>query len=375
MRQFLTDLKERFMQLDFVILSCVLLLSFIGIFTLWGARDVYGSSYFKVQIIATVLGLIALFVISTLDYQRICDALAVPFFVFSCAALIFTLIMGSVGEFGGKSWLKFDFLPFNIQTSEFCKPLIIISFSKHLEKVRSKINSPLTILGLALHAGAIVGLIILQDDLGTALVYMAFVLVMMFAAGLSLWYYIIGGGLIIAALPFLWSFLGDYQQRRILVGFNPELDPTGKGMQALMSRRAISAGGFWGVGINNGSAYEDVPFAHTDFILSIIGEKLGFIGIFAVLAIFTVLICRMIYVALHTRKDYGAYICTGIATMIIAQSAENIGMCLAMLPVIGITLPFVSYGGSSVLSLYITIGVFESICTHNNKYFFEREEA
>jgi rod shape determining protein RodA len=219
------------------------------------------------------------------------------------------------------------------------------------------------------------GLVFLQDDLGTALVYMTIALAMMFAAGLSVWYYVIGGTAAVVAFPYIWPLLGEYQRMRILVGFNPELDPTDFGMQALMSRRAITAGGIFGTGLNGGGYYENVPMANNDFVLSMIGEKFGFVGCAAVVLLFAVLIIRIFIIAIRARKDCGAYIAVGCGALLLAQVTENLGMALAMLPVVGITLPFISYGGSSVLSLYMMVGIMQSICTHAKKYHFEREEA
>ncbi len=375
MRVFATSLKDRLKQLDFIILGCVLALSLIGIVALWGARSVYGVKYVVIQSVATLIGLVFVFIIANLDYQDICDKLALPLFIAAVAALALTLVVGSVGDYGSKSWIKIPGVPVNIQPSEFIKLFLILTFAKHLELLRGKLNHPLSVLRLALHAGTLVGLVILQGDLGTALVYIGIVLAMLFAAGLNLWYFLLGGGAVLILFPYLWPKLNLYQRERILVGFNPEMDPTGKGLQPLMSRRAIVAGGLFGRGLEGGGAYEDVPFAHTDFILSIIGEKFGFLGCILVIVLFLVLITRIIYVAMKARKDCGAYIATGIAALLIAQVTENVGMALAMLPVVGITLPFLSYGGSSVLSLYLTVGVLESICTHRKKYHFEREET
>ncbi len=375
MKSFLNSIRGRLRNLDFVIMFCVLALSFIGILTHWGAREVYGTSRVLVQSFATVLGVFLALMIATLDYQDICDKLALPLFIGGAAALLLTLVIGSTGKFGGKSWIQIPGIPLTIQPSEFVKLFLILTFAKHLELLRAKINHPLSVLRLAAHVGILAGLVFLQDDLGTALVYFVIALAMMYAAGLSLWYYIIGGTAAVIAFPYIWPHLGEYQRMRILVGFNPELDPTDFGMQALMSRRAITAGGIFGTGLNGGGYYEDVPMANNDFVFSMIGEKLGFVGCATVVVLFAVLIIRIFVVAIRARKDCGAYIAVGCGALLLAQVTENIGMALAMLPVVGITLPFLSYGGSSVLSLYLMVGIIQSICTHAKKYHFEREDV
>ncbi|MDY5940605.1 MAG: FtsW/RodA/SpoVE family cell cycle protein [Eubacteriales bacterium] len=373
MKPFVATIRSRLRGLDWIVLGSVLALSAIGLLTHYGARSVYGTSRFLIQACTTLFGIVCMLVISLFDYQDICDKLSVPLFLCGVGALVLTLLLGSAGDYGGKSWIPIG--PLTIQPSEFVKPILIMTLAKHIEVLRPKINHPLSVLRLAVHAGTLFALVVLQEDLGTALVYLAISIAMIFSAGLSLWYFLIGGGICAVAFPYIWPRLGEYQQKRILVGFNPELDPTGKGLQPLMSRKAISAGGFFGQGLEGGSLFEKVPMANNDFVLSIIGEKFGFLGCMIVLLLFTVLIIRILVIAMRARKDCAAYIAVGIAALFFVQVTENMGMALAMLPVIGITLPFLSSGSSSVLSLYLTIGVLQSICTHAKKYHFEREAA
>ena len=199
---------------------------------------------------------------------------------------------------------------------------------------------------------------------------MAIIAVMLFCAGLSLWYFAFVGALILILSPILWSHLAEHQQMRIIAGFNPDIDPLKWGWDAINSRNAIISGGFRGA-----EAFKAVHANHSDFIFMVLCEKLGFLGAFAYIAFNATMTVRMIWLARVARKDYGALICAGVAALMMAQTLENIGMCLAMGPVVGITLPFCSYGGSSILSLYICLGLIMSISTHNKKYYFERESA
>ncbi|MBQ8512059.1 MAG: FtsW/RodA/SpoVE family cell cycle protein, partial [Clostridia bacterium] len=159
-----------------------------------------------------------------------------------------------------------------------------------------------------------------------------------------------------------------------LFGFNPDLDPQGVGWDAIRSRNCIISGGFRGAGFDGGTRYKSFFAGQSDFIYAVLAEKFGFIGTFLYITLMVILVLRILWIAGRTRKAYASYICVGIAGMLIVQSAENIGMCLAMLPVVGITLPFMSYGASSMLSMYICIGIVQSICAHNKKYYFEREK-
>lgn len=365
---------EKLRKLDYIVLFAVLALTFTSLLTLAGAANDFGVRYFYVQLIASILGLVTMAIISTIDYEEIADKFPVPLFVVSVFLLAITLVVGTDNGSGNRNWIEIPGFPVSIQPSEFVKVLYIITFAKHLSLLKDRINHPMSLLKLGAHAGLVIGLVLLQGDLGSALVYIFFTVAMLYAAGLSLWYFLGAGAVLLAAAPFLWSILKPYQQARILVGFWPETDPQDKGFQALMSRNAIAAGGFFGTGFSGGTEYQKVPYVHTDFVFAITAEKFGFFGAFFVIAMLTVLVVRALILAYKMRGSYACYMCVGVAAVIVAQSLENIGMCLAKLPVIGITLPFMSYGGSSMLASYCLVGVIQSINAHRGKYFFERQK-
>lgn len=375
MKVFSITWYEKLRKLDYIVLFAAVALTGISLLTLAGAANDYGVRYFYVQLVAAVLGLVMMAVISTIDYEDVADKFSIPLFAVSIFLLALTLLIGMDGGSGNRNWIDIPFLPVNIQPSEFVKVMYIITFAKHLQIEKDRINRPIALLRLGIHAGSILGLVLLQGDLGSALVYMFFTVAMLYAAGLSLWYFLAAGSAVLVASPFLWKILKPYQQERILVGFWPETDPQDKGYQALMSRNAISAGGFWGTGFSGGTEYPKVPKAHTDFIFAITAEKFGFFGAFLVIALTAVLVIRSLILAYKMRGTYACYMCVGVAAVLIAQSMENIGMCLAKLPVVGITLPFMSYGGSSMLSSFCLIGIVQSINAHRGKYFFERQKT
>ena len=374
MKVFSITWYEKLRKLDYIVLFCIVALTGISLLTLAGAANDYGVRYFYIQMIAAVLGLFAMTVISTIDYEELTDRFAVPLFIASALVLVLTLVVGTDNGSGNKSWIEIPGVPFDIQPSEYIKIAYIITFSKHLHTLRDKINHPLSLLKLGAHAGLIIGLVLLQGDLGSALVYMFMTVAMLLVAGLSFWYFLGAGAAVALAAPFLWSVLKPYQQNRIIAGFDPGSDPLGVGMQALRSRNAIAAGGFFGTGFSGGTEYQKVPSVHTDFIFAITSEKFGFFGAMIVLLLLSVLVIRARIVANKMQGSYASYMCVGVAAIIIAQSAENVGMCLAKLPVVGITLPFMSYGGSSMVASYCLIGVIQSINAHRGKYFFERQK-
>lgn len=366
-------LKNKIKNVDPILFWATAFLSIMSLLTIFGAVDNFGRSKLKMQIAMTVLGLIMMFIIANLDYKFFVDRFCVFMLVASALLLILTLIVGKSGEnmdTANKSWLKLWPGGPMIQPSEFVKFTFICTFAKHLEGVKDRVNKPLTLLGLVAHAGLIVGLILLSGDLGVSLVYMGVIAVMLFCAGMSLWYFL---GAIVAvgvSLPFLWSFLAPYQQDRIIYGFNPELDPFGYGMQPLMSVEAISRGGFFGEGLFGGSVYEDLAASHTDFIFATVCEKFGFLGGALVIIAIAVIVVRLVFIALGATDTAGRLICCGIAAIFILQTLENIGMCMALIPVVGITLPFMSAGGSSMLALYMIMGLAHSVRSRERRLYF-----
>ncbi len=355
-----------FGKLDPILLACTLFLNLYSIVILYGSIDVFGKSRLMMQVAMTVLGFLMMTVISHLDYRFIVNRYWIFFLGFSVVLLLVTALFGKT-QGGNQSWLtvfSFGDTEITVQPSEFIKMTFICTFAKHLSMVGGYINHPKHLLGLALHAGAIVGTILLSGDLGVALVYVAIILFMLFAAGMSLFYDLGLAALLVAAFPFLWDLLGEYQQERILVGFDPELDPLGKGMQPLLSRDAILNGGWIGRGFRGGEVYEILPASHTDFMFATVCEKFGFIGGALVILALGLLVSRILYLAVSLKDDMGRLIAVGVAAMVIVQSIENIGMCLAELPVVGITLPFISYGGSSMLAIYLLFGVLHSVASH-----------
>lgn len=354
-------------RVDPVLLLCTIVLLCISLLTIWGAVDNFGMSKLRMQLAMGILGVFATFIVANLDYHIILDRLFWFMLVFSAALLAVTLVAGSTGaamETTNKSWLTIPGIGIDIQPSEFVKITFICTFSKHLWTVHDRINRPKTLLLLLLHAGLIVGLILLSGDLGVALVYMVLVIIMLFCAGLHLWYF--GGALatVAVALPFLWDHLAAYQQDRILVGFSPELDPLDRGWQPLLSRQCIENGGLLGVGLFGGGDYEQLAASHTDFILASVAEKFGFVGVVLVMAALIVMILRILWIGRRARRDAGMYLCVGVAAVMIAQILENVGMCLGILPVVGLTLPFVSCGGSSLLATFMLLGMVHSVSAH-----------
>ena len=365
--------KKVFSRMDPVLFGATTFLSFMSILTVYGAVDNFGRSKLVMQIAMTLAGMVAVLILANLDYRFFVDRFHLVMLIGSVALLAITLLFGSSGEnieTANKSWLRLPVIGIAIQPSEFVKITFLCTFARHLDLVKGKINRPMTLLLVLAHAGVIVGLILLSGDLGVALVYVGIIAVMLYFAGLSPWYFVGALVLLVLAFPFLWDFLKPYQQNRIIIGFQPELDPMDVGRQPLMSRETIAAGGLFGVGLLTGGYYEVLAASHTDFIFATVCEKFGFLGGASVVAALVVLTLRLLWISYRCRDGVGRLICCGIAAIMIVQSLENLWMCLAMVPVVGITLPFMSCGGSSVFALYVLMGLAHSTSARERKFYF-----
>ncbi len=373
MRIFGVSIKDRLKRIDPILFWATAFLSVMSLLTVIGAVENFGRSKLVMQIAMTVVGTIAVLILSNLDYRFFVDRFWLVMLIGSAAILALTLVFGSTGEnieTANKSWLRIPVVGIAIQPSEFVKFTFLCTFSHHVERVRDRINRPTVLLGLLAHAGVIVGLILLSGDLGVALVYLGVIAIMLYCAGLSVWYFVGALVLIALACPLLWKMLAPYQQQRILVGFNPSLDPNDVGRQPLLSRETIAGGGLFGVGLFEGGRYETLAASHTDFIFATVCEKFGYVGGFSVVAALVILALRLLYLGFRARDMAGKLILSGLAAIIIIQTLENLWMCLAMVPVVGITLPFMSCGGSSVLAMYLLMGLAHSVATREKRFYF-----
>ncbi len=367
-------IKERLSGFDPICAATALLMALYGILVIASAVRVSTPSpgkYIAIQGFAVLLGVVAMTVAACIDYEALLERFHIPLYLICVGILALTLVIGT-GEGSNKSWIRFDFLPIGIQPSEFAKILFICTFAYHLSRVRERINRPLTLLGLCLHFGLVSGVVLLQGDLGSALVFVFIFIVMLFSAGISPLWMLGGAAVVTCAFPFLWERLSYYQRQRILVGFSPESDPKGFGYQVLRAKEAIANGGLFGMGYFSGTlsqspAASSLPKRHTDMIFAVMAEEFGFLGVCVYLGLFVLLVLRLLSLSRGARDRMGGYLCAGAAAVFIFQGLENIGMCLGVLPVIGLTLPFMSYGGSSVLSLFLLVGVAESVAVHRGR--------
>ncbi len=361
-------LKKAFKETDKLFLLLCLFLSAVGTVMVSSAthRTADGallSRDAKVMVLALVLGVAACLVISFIDYDLILKLWP----VIAAGSLFLMLLLIPFGEApsgreDARSWLRITSSLY-LQPSEILKIGFIITFSKHLSLLKNDLSSVKNVFFLCVHAMIPIALVVYTGDMGSALIFMLMFVGMMFIAGVHWAYFPLGIAAVAAALPLVWYKVFDNIQRnRILALIDPQSYPN-EIYQQQQAGNAIREGGFFGAGLFKGAYTQSgsVPESANDMIFSVICEETGLIGAFVVLLLFALLAIRIIYVGKRANNYAASMICYGVMFMIIAQVAINIGMCLKLLPVIGITLPFISAGGSSVVSLYLAVGLVLSV--------------
>ncbi|MCD8391037.1 MAG: rod shape-determining protein RodA, partial [Firmicutes bacterium] len=352
-------------QFDWFLLILTFMLSVFGVIAIYSATRTSGTiTNVIVQSASVVIGTAAAVVLCFFDYEQFKNLIR-PVYIFAVAILILVLLIGSTGG-GAKSWIRIGAV--SIQSAEFAKICYTITFSYHLAAVEDRINKPLILLGLVLHLVPIAALIMLQPDLGSLMVFVFMFMVLLFTAKLSYKYIIPVTGLGIISIPLIYNYmLTDYQQQRINVFLNPELEPMDGGYNVIQSKLAVGAGQIFGDGYLNGVQNQMgyLPAKSTDFIFSTIAEEWGFIGAIILTAALFIVIWRCFTIARRADNSFGRYICTSVGAMFLFHTVENIGMCIGITPVTGIPLPFITYGGSSMVTNLAAIGLVMSVEYHN----------
>ncbi len=358
--------SKLFVQVDYTALIFALIASVMGVIAVYSATLSMGTNrMFIVQSGALVLGVIAFFMLSKMDFDILGEA-AILIYVICVGLLGVTLVFGTgLEETGTRGWIDVGFISF--QPAEFVKIGFIITFAKHLQRVREDVNYIGTLFMLVLHGGLLIVMVLLQPDFGTALVFVFIFISMLYCAGFSYKYMAVLACVAIAAIACIWIFreqiMAPHQIARIEVFFDPYKDPVGSGYNVIQSETSIGSGKLFGQGYLNGNLnqLEYLPAKHTDFIFATIGEEWGFFGCASVVAILAMIIIKCILVAKRTRNTFGYFVCVGIAAMFCFHTLENIGMCIRLMPVTGIPLPFFSYGGTSLLTNFAAMGIISSV--------------
>ncbi len=347
--------------------------------TMWVQHitDEVDSNDWIVQLISMGLGLAGCVVVASIDYHKLARFwfLYVPV-ALGLVGLTFTSL--GYGREGADdvNWIDFGFI--QVQPSEILKLVFLITFSLHISKVTEKLNQPLHLFLLLMHAAIPAGIVAVQGDYGTAIIFASMTIFMLFAAGLSFWYLLGGAALMPLMIWAVWTYaFGEVHRGRIRVLLNPGTDPLGLEYQQDLGIAAVKSGNLFGKGLHS-AEYVTVPEMHNDFIFAFIGEAFGFVGAVAVIVVLA-LICLRIFADSRAAKDtMGKTICMGVFAILFTHDIMNIGMVLKVMPVIGIPLPFFSAGGTAMLSMYLCVGLVISAYSHNKKkyrVFYDAEAA
>lgn len=355
--------SKRFWQdFDWSLLGAALLLSIISLVEIYSSTMAQpAENVFIRQLMWVGVGIVFLFIVAAIDYHLIAEH--VPWlYVLALGALTYTLVLGRTVA-GAKSWVSIG--PAQFQPSEFVKMVVVVAVARYLSELRTKDKymSLMQIVKACLIAVVPMGLVALQPDLGTTLTYLPVIAVGLFIRGVRPAALIALVMAFVLVLPLSWFFLKDYQKERILTFAQPERDPLGRGYQVTQSKIAIGSGGLLGKGLFNGTQNQlgFLPTRHTDFIFSVVGEELGFVGVMATLGLLAFIIFRSIYNAQTSRDNLGLFIVMGVVGIYFFHLVVNVGMVIGFMPTTGIPLPFLSYGGSSVMTAFIALGLVMSV--------------
>ncbi|MBI5878934.1 MAG: rod shape-determining protein RodA [Chloroflexi bacterium] len=361
-----------FRHFDWVLFACVLILSAFGVGMIYSAAPPQGElmdEFYVRQLLYVVGGIVLMLIFTLVDY-RFWELW--PFLPYIAAVGILGLVAASgQSQFSAQRWLSLGFLP--VQPSEIAKILIIISLAKFLADRDSHSQRWYHILFALVLMSIPAALVYLQPNLGTAIVFLVIGVGMLLMWGMRARYLLIMAALVgIGVLIFTFT-AADYQKQRIATFLNPDNDPLGSGYNVLQARITLGSGGWTGQGYLSGtqSQLRFLRARQTDFIFSVVGEELGFAGSAAFMLLLIVVLWRMLRAAELSRDVYGRLIAVGLALMFFFQSVVNLGMNVGLLPVAGIPLPFLSFGGSSVVSILIGQGLIQSILLRHRRLAFE----
>ncbi len=364
--------KRELKNVEWSLLIVAIILCIIGLVALFSATQSAEYDEFNKQCIWVVVSLVIMVVVMLVDYEMLVKISPVFYglFIILLIAVLFTSPVN-----GATSWFDIGF--FSFQPGEFAKVFVILFLAFAITKIQSKsksdINKPTRLLVLLAILGVPVLLIIKQPDYGTAAAFIVAMLLMLISAGIDKKYIIVTAILVVISVPILYNFvLPDHAKKRIDIFLNPESDPRGAGYNIIQSKLAIGAGGLTGMGLLKGNQTQ-LGFLYpktTDFIFAVIGEEMGFIVAGAVIILYVLLVTKSLYVAKTSKDETGALIATGITGVFLFHMVENIGMVMGLLPITGVPLPFISYGGSSLITNFICIGLLLNISSKRQKTIF-----
>ena len=365
MRRFFEELKDFPKKGDMVLLVMCLIVAGFGCICIASATSAekFGSNlrYIIVQLASVGLGVMAYALVSSIDVELISEHRG-ALVLFNTMLLLMLLPFGTDNNTGNRSWLDIPGLPVMIQPAEICKISYVLIMASVMSSHQNNISTIPSVMHMVMHLGMLVGLnMVMSRDAGVSLIFVFIFIGMAFAGGVSLWWFALAIGAIGAMIPVVWPFLGEYQQQRILILIDPTFDAMGTGARyhSNMNLKSLTGGGLAGQGLFNGNRTQggNLFAQHTDYIFSSMGEELGFLGCVLIMALEFAIIARCIFVGMRCQDYMRRLICFGAASALMFQVMINVGMCIGVMPVIGLTLPLISYGGSSVVTIFAMLGL------------------
>ena len=357
-------LLTKFLKINWVIVLCVVLLGFIGVAALYSAAGGNWNPWAKSHLTRLIIGVVLMFII-TFIHPKFFYKLTLISFLLGLLSLVFVKFFG-VGSV--QRWITIGGL--NVQPSELMKFALILMLARYFDQL-PKINfNRLFSYVIPILYIIIPGLIVIsQPDLGTGLTIIILGFAILFYVGVSLKFVFIFLLTFISSVPIIWQQLYNYQKNRILVFLNPEIDSLGSGYQIIQSKIAIGSGGLFGKGylLGSQSRLDYLPEKHTDFIFTLISEELGFFGALTIILIFCILIASIVKISFTVDTLFSKVIVFGVGLLLFLYLTLNIGMVCGLLPVVGAPLPLISYGGTSLFTILISVGVVLSINVHKNE--------
>ncbi|TQQ84130.1 rod shape-determining protein RodA [Peptacetobacter hominis] len=360
-------------QMDWKLVGIVLAIFAYGLVILSSATHVNANGDFTQmtkQILAFCMGIAAICFILMIDYNFV-GRYYKELYIISIFLLAVVMLPGiGVTHAGARSWLNLG--PLDLQTSEIVKITFILSYAKIVESKRDRLRKIKDIIPLGLYAIPFIGLLLAQPDLGTAIVFMCIIAAMLFTAGLDSTLIKRACIIVVVLLPIIYLLMAPHQKVRIDAFLHPEDVSLPGNYQVMQSLIAIGSGGITGKGLYQGSQNQEdfLPVQDSDFIFAVVGEELGAIGMAVMIGLFVAFIFRLLYAAQHAKDFYGTLIVVGVLGMFGYQIIQNIGMTVTLIPVTGVTLPFVSYGGSSLLTSMANLGLVLNVYMRRNKINF-----
>lgn len=358
-------MKKQILSIDFSIVITVISLMAIGLLVQTSAE--IDTKKLIIQFACALFGTTLMLLLAFWNYDSLNNNKNY-IYLLSIFLLLAVLLLGTGREqTGANSWIRFGAI--GVQPSEFVKLLfaLYISFELSDKITKNTLTIPKELILFLAKCSLVLLLVVMQNDTGTALVFLFMLAVALFVAGIPIKYILLASGALVLLAPVVWLCLSGYQKDRILTFLSPERDLSGAGYQVYLSKLALSSGAFWGKGYKAGAvnALSYLPEKETDFIFSVIGEEFGLFGSTLVVFLYLSLILRAIFIARHSESIQGKLLSVSVCAMFLFHIIENICMTIGLLPVTGIPLPFISYGGSSMLSMSIGAGLLLSVRRKN----------